>query len=272
MLNLKNELIDIIKIGGAIITDKNEYRSLRKKQLSLISKEIAQWNRKSIIIHGAGSFGHIVAKQYSIHLGFSYQDQIKGVLQIRRDMAELSQAVINSLIEEGGKALAFQTSSIVYEDKKGYSVQNKPINKALALGFNPVLSGDILFTENRGFRILSGDTLTNLMVKYFDVRRVIFISDVDGIFVQNDKTGENELANNLSSKDLERIKVGNLEHKDSRDVTGEMKGKISEIKRLLEKVSEVIVVNGYHPERLTAIRNGKNFIGTKLTSEKSTER
>ena len=269
---MNKDKIDIIKIGGSVITDKSEYRSLRKKQLSLISEEISKWNRKLILVHGAGSFGHYIAKQYSIHLGFSYQDQIKGVLQIREDMSELSDIVNRTLKEKGTKAISFQTSAIIFEDKTGYSCQFDPIRKALALDLTPVLSGDILLTENKAFKILSGDTLTNIIAENLEISRVIFISDVDGIFIQNKETRKNELVSNLSLEDLENVTIGDLKHEDSNDVTGEMKGKISEIKSLLRQVSEVIIVNGSYPDRLAAIRSGDSFIGTRLTSKNSTER
>jgi len=267
---MNSKKIDIIKIGGSVITNKGEYRSLRKKQLSLICKEISKWDIKCIIVHGAGSFGHIIAKQYSIHLGFSYQEQMKGIFQIRKDMTELSEIVVNSLVEEGVKALSFQTSAIISENKSGYDVNFNSIKKALTLDLTPVLAGDIIFTEKEGFRILSGDTLANILANNFEINRVIFISDIDGIYIRNKDTGEDELATSLSKDDLDFISISILQQSDSNDVTGDMKGKISAIKSLLEQVSEVIVINGNYPKRLTSIQNSENFIGTILIAKKST--
>ncbi|MCE7743099.1 MAG: isopentenyl phosphate kinase family protein [Candidatus Heimdallarchaeota archaeon] len=267
---MKNEQIDIIKIGGSIITNKSEYRTLRKKQLLLLSKELAKWEKKCIIIHGAGSFGHTVANQYSIHLGFSNQNQLKGILQIRKDMLELTEAVTHSLVENGVNALSFQTSAIVFENEGGFSFHFNPVKKALSLGFCPILSGDVLFTEAKGFRIFSGDALIRLLVQHFDVGRVIFISDVDGLFLQDPETKEDKLVSSLTTNDFENVEIGELNQDDSKDVTGEMRGKIEEIKSILEHTSEVILVNGFHPERLTLVREGDKFVGTTIINENST--
>jgi len=270
VLKLKNELIDIIKIGGSVITDKSEYRKLRKNQISLISKELAHWDRKCLIIHGAGSFGHTIASQYSIQQGYINQNQLQGVLQIRSDMLELSEIVTQSLIEEGIHALSFQTSAIVFENENGFSSYFDPVKKALSLGFSPVLSGDVLFAETKGFRIYSGDALIHLIVQHFDVGRIIFISDVDGLYLKDSETQENKLVDNLTTSELEAAEISNIDQADSSDVTGGMKGKIAEISSILEHVPEVVLVNGFHPERLSLVRKGERFIGTTITNENST--
>ncbi len=272
MLNLKNELIDIIKIGGSVITDKSEYRSLKKNQLTLISKEIAKWDRKCIIVHGAGSFGHIIAKQYSIQQGYNNQDQLKGILQIRKDMIELTTTVTQSLIDEGMKALSFQTSAMVFEREVDFISNFNPVKKALTLGFSPVLSGDILFTETQGFRIYSGDSLIHLIAQHFDVGRVIFVSDVDGVFHQDSRTKENELIDFITINELETAIISDLEQDSSSDVTGGMKGKITEIKSILNHVPKVILVNGLNPVRLSFIREDEKFRGTTIINENSTKR
>lgn len=270
VLRLKNEKIDIIKIGGSTITVKKKYRVLRKKSLTLICEELAQWNKKCIIVHGAGSFGHIIASKYSIQQGFSDQEQLKGLLQIRKDMIELTETITSCLISKGMKAFSFQTSALVFEKEDGYSFYFDPIKKALSLGFCPILSGDILFNETKGFRIYSGDALINLLVQNFDVDRVIFISDVDGLYLKDTEMHQNKLVDYIDSKSFERSQISDLSTEDLNDVTGRMKGKISEIKSILKHVQKVILVNGFYPTRLKQIREGKRFIGSVIIKENST--
>ena len=272
VLELKNKPIDIIKLGGSIITNKNEYRSLRKKQLSHINTEIAHWDKQSIIIHGAGSFGHIIANRYLIQLGYNSLYQLKGVIQIRRDMTKLTDAVIKSLVDLGVSALAFQTSAMVFEKNNEYSLCINPLRKALELGFIPVLSGDVVFTENKGFKIISGDAVANLIAKQMEINRVIFISNVDGLYLKNKDTQKDELANYLTTAELANIEISDFKIEDSEDVTGEMQGKLLEIKQLLKYVPEVIIVNGFYPERLASLRKGENYIGTRIVSKNSTQR
>ena len=62
--------INIIKLGGSVITDKTSYRKIRKENLSQICKQLLNSNIPYILIHGAGSFGHIIAEKHSIQDGF----------------------------------------------------------------------------------------------------------------------------------------------------------------------------------------------------------
>ena len=55
----------ILKIGGSVITDKSKKFILRNEILDELSKQIKKVNKKCIIVHGAGSFGHILAKKHS---------------------------------------------------------------------------------------------------------------------------------------------------------------------------------------------------------------
>ena len=61
-------MLRIIKLGGAIITNKAEYESLNLEALEKISSQIknilveSDFQTKFIIVCGAGSFGHSIAK------------------------------------------------------------------------------------------------------------------------------------------------------------------------------------------------------------------
>ena len=137
--------IDIIKLGGSVITDKSSYREIRKEKLSEICKQLLNSSKPFILIHGAGSFGHIIAEKHSINDGFKDKNQLDGLTKIRQDMTFLTQEVVACLIENNIKAMSFQTSALAF--MKGAEVLYflDPIEKSLNLGICPVLSGDILF-------------------------------------------------------------------------------------------------------------------------------
>ena len=262
----------IIKLGGSVITDKTREKTFKHKVMDALSESIKKSGKQMIIVHGAGSFGHIIANRYLIQLGYNSLYQLKGVIQIRRDMTELTDAVIKSLVDLGVSALAFQTSAMVFEKNNEYSLCINPLRKALELGFIPVLSGDVVFTENKGFKIISGDAVANLIAKQMEINRVIFISNVDGLYLKNKDTQKDELANYLTTAELANIEISDFKIEDSEDVTGEMQGKLLEIKQLLKYVPEVIIVNGFYPERLASLRKGENYIGTRIVSKNSTQR
>ena len=67
----------IIKLGGSVITDKSKESFFKKEIMNNLSKEIKKANKRCIIIHGAGSFGHILAKKYKLNNGFIHNNQLK---------------------------------------------------------------------------------------------------------------------------------------------------------------------------------------------------
>ena len=76
----------IIKIGGSIITDKKKENCFKQEITDNLIKEIKKSDKKLIIIHGAGSFGHIHAKKYNLHkqLPISIRNHIRDGLKEQR--------------------------------------------------------------------------------------------------------------------------------------------------------------------------------------------
>ena len=60
----------IIKLGGGLITDKTRYKTVLRDRIDAVSEVISmiiQMGHSVIVIHGAGSFGHIEAKKWDIN-------------------------------------------------------------------------------------------------------------------------------------------------------------------------------------------------------------
>ena len=67
-MKARTELV-ILKLGGSVITRKDEGRAeVNKDNLARLSGEIADAQKEKkflvVIVHGAGPFGHILAKAY----------------------------------------------------------------------------------------------------------------------------------------------------------------------------------------------------------------
>ncbi|MHA1302447.1 MAG: isopentenyl phosphate kinase [Candidatus Heimdallarchaeaceae archaeon] len=263
---MNEKTVDVIKIGGSVITDKGKYATLKMNVLQRICKEISNWNKHAIIIHGAGSFGHIVAEKYDIVSGFKNDSQIEGLIQIRFDMMQLNTKVVDVLRKKGMKAMVFQTSSIVYSNKNEFMSFLKPMKKALELGITPVLSGDINFDEEQGFSIYSGDKLIKLLTEELKIRRVIFCTDVDGLWVK-DGEGKTQLLKKICKADFSDLNLVNLTKDEKVDVTGTMEGKIEAIRLMLSRVKQVVIVNGLVPGRLQRALNGKEKLCTIITQD-----
>ncbi|ETE73273.1 hypothetical protein L345_00890 [Ophiophagus hannah] len=65
----------ILKLGGSALTQKNQLETLKAESLrraaALVSKLWEAGERRCIIVHGAGSFGHFQAREYDVALGTS---------------------------------------------------------------------------------------------------------------------------------------------------------------------------------------------------------
>ena len=92
--------------------------------------------------------------------------------------------------------------------------------------------------------------------------RVIFGSDVDGIFTNNPKL-------NPDAELIEKVSVGNIEANvgdtTHTDVTGGMLGKLSEAAEAVKGGAGVIMVNAFEAGRVKAALRGEKVIGTLLT-------
>ena len=54
----------LIKFGGSVITDKSRYRTFNADVVRRLCKEIRDSGERVIVVHGAGSFGHVLAKEH----------------------------------------------------------------------------------------------------------------------------------------------------------------------------------------------------------------
>ena len=58
----------IIKLGGSVITDKTKKQTFKKEVMGNLATQIKKADKQIIIVHGAGSFGHVLAKEFDIHI------------------------------------------------------------------------------------------------------------------------------------------------------------------------------------------------------------
>ena len=83
----------VIKLGGGLITDKGSMKKLDSYSLERVVESIssiAEMGVPVVIVHGAGSFGHLLAKKWSISGGVDQEiakEQRMAVEEIRSDMS-----------------------------------------------------------------------------------------------------------------------------------------------------------------------------------------
>lgn len=250
--------IILVKVGGSSITVKKDLETLDEAALQWFSRTVAQSVHTSylsdpapppshnsdssadssnetnngkkycmVIVHGAGSFGHHLAKEYGLRgqnqppaqdLGTSeIADRTKmmtGLVRTRHSVKKLSSAVVSHLMDEGVNAIGLSPCMNIPgllahggDEYGGVTTLVRAIQQALMAGIVPVIHGDaglygLLDKEMNstssefGYRrmsagILGGDTLVEIIASHPELRpnieKVIFLTDVEGVYTQDPK-------------------------------------------------------------------------------------
>ena len=256
----------IVKLGGSVITDKSRENSFKQEIANRLSREIKNANKKSIIIHGAGSFGHILAKKYNLDQGFKSDEQLHGFSLTHAMVQRLNSLVMDSLHENDISAVSIPPHCILeLNDHKPHKINISIFKDYLNLGFTPVTFGDVVLDKKLGFSICSGDLLIQLLSEHFHPDKAVFVIDVDGLFSSNPKIDETaKLIENVSFKELMDLSTVLDSHAD---VTGGMGGKIGSIKKISELGIDTVLLNGNKPERLYKVLVGESTIFTLVSGD-----
>ncbi len=255
----------VLKLGGSLITDKSKDFFPRKDVIKRLAREIKEAIKESgekvIIVHGGGSFGHVVAKKYGIKEGIKSHDaeyKAEGIAKTRIAMHVLNEIVTDALIGAGINAVSVQTSCLAMcMNDEIYVFNSEFIRKFLEIGLIPVLYGDVVLDMKKGVTILSGDDIACYLARIFKAKRIVFAIDKDGVF----ESMENKrLVEVITKENFEKIEFKDSEH----DVTGSLKAKIEKLLKLAEDGYESIIVNGLVEGRVKKAVLGEKVTGTLI--------
>jgi isopentenyl phosphate kinase len=254
----------ILKLGGSVVTHKDEYMSEHTENIKRLAEEIAEAGAYPlIIVHGGGSFGHPLAKKHGIAGGMVDKSQVFGFSETHQAMVKLNEIIVDILLNAGVPAFSFSPSSMLRTDGKRLNdLDTGLIKEYIELGMVPVLYGDAVLDSQQTFAILSGDQLIAKLSNDLGADGVIFGSDVDGIFTDNPKLNPDARFIESVSISGNEANVGDTTHTD---VTGGMRGKLSEAAEAVKGGADVLMVNAFVPGRVKAALRGEKVIGTVLT-------
>ena len=121
----------------------------------------------------------------------------------------------------------------------------------------PSISGSIKFENLVDFSI---DNMGDIYFLDGDLAKV-FCFDKDGIIISN---GENDskVIQNIKSKEIDLLSLKNF--KDSIDVTGNIKGKLQEIKKICDLGIPVQLINGQKPKLLIKALKNEKILSTLI--------
>jgi len=258
--------LTVIKIGGSVVTDKKSDKpKVNSRNLQIIANQLRYFEEPFILIHGAGSYGHPLAKKSGIDKGIVKKEQLVAMAETQRLQNVLNSIFCKTMIEKGIPAFPIQASSqAIMENGRLSEMDVRTIAGLVKMGIVPICYGVPAYDKKMKCSILSGDQIAPYLAKKLGAKRIIEACDVEGIFTTNPKKDKAaELINNINRENYEKI-VGNLNGSLATDVTGGMKQKYLE---LIEAAKTGIVCHIVHFKSLKEALNGKP-VGTTIDLNK----
>jgi len=251
----------LIKLGGSVVTFKDRPLAANAAAIDGISRVLAQLEVPAIIVHGGGSFGHYWSVKYDMHTK-SAGYNVHGVSMVHESMVALNQIVVNSMIRSGLNPYGV-LPSVFTAGLKPIAARIKQIYTMARSKVMPVTFGDVVHVEGAKYSILSGDALMTILANALRPSRVVFATNVDGIYRD---MGSQELVPEIRMAGSKSIAFSNG---SGADVTGGMQRKVREAFKIASHGMDVLMVNGLVPERIAEAVGGRLQVGTVVKGSRS---
>lgn len=254
----------VVKLGGSAITDKSKASTARLEVIHGAIEELASYSGQLILLHGGGSFAHPYVSKSALRNGFKQKLQLGSVSEIELNLDQLTRIIGVGLLLRNRPFVPLSPMSFMTLRRGNFGRSFlDPITSALRLGLIPLIHGDIVFDKVRGCGIVSADRIASLLDEKIGASRVLFGSDVDGLYDGNPKTSSKaeligEVDRSNYSQVLKRLRP------NSSDVTGGMRGKALEALRLAKHGCESYIFNLTKSGNLRSLLNGSSDVGTRF--------
>jgi isopentenyl phosphate kinase len=128
----------------------------------------------------------------------------------------------------------------------------------------PVTFGDVVHMRGAKYSILSGDVLMTILAKALRPSKVVFATNVDGIYRD---VASRELVREVRVAGR-RKSIVEFSKASGADVTGGMQRKVTEAFKIASYGMDVLMVNGLVPERIMEAIEGRLQVGTVVKGGK----
>lgn len=246
-------MVRVLKIGGSILTDKSGERGAIQEEIERVAREVATRPQDLVLVHGAGSFGHIPARQYCLPQRFSPE----GLRVTHESVVRLNHLLLEALAGAGVDSLPVHPlSCLTLSGGRIESFAIEPITKMLECGIMPLLHGDVAMDLTGGAGIVSGDQLVSYLARALQAEVVAVGCNVDGVLLSGRPLAE------VQRSDLPRIE-GAVGGSAGIDVTGGMRGKLDELLELADAGIGAMIFNASREGNIVRVLQGE-AIGTKI--------
>jgi isopentenyl phosphate kinase len=237
----------VLKIGGSIVTDKKQPHAPRMDEIKRIADEIAPFAEGLVLVHGAGSFGHMPARNYGLPNRFSPE----GLRVTHTSVVELNALMVEALAKAGAPSVPVHPfSCLLLKAGRIDCFALEPLRAMIRKGLLPVLHGDVAMDASKGAGIVSGDQLVSYLARSLDADITAIGTDVDGLLFAGKPLAE------ISRDRLPQIEEG-LNGSRGVDVTGGMKGKLLELLDLADEGITSVIFNAAKKGNIARVLKGE---------------
>ena len=264
--------LTILKLGGALLTDKTQPYTLRPGVPAQVVDELRACRddgliERLIIVHGVGSFGHPPVVAHKLHKGFQTPAQLIHLTEAQNRVMELRLTLAQACRHADLPVATILPSSCMTAD--GFVRQEMFLDAVggfLDLGMIPVLGGDVLVDRRAGFSVHSGDAIAVDLARHFGATRLVFATAVDGIYTRD--PAQDPDAVRLAQFSLGQAASGaaQLARQARVDASGAMAGKLDAVRRAADAMDaglRVDVISMLTPGNLAALLRGV-AVGTQV--------
>ena len=228
--------MDVIKIGGSVLFGKKG--DIKKKGAEKIFKVLSESRDKKIIVVGCGKKQHDFTYEWNltdmpekrnnriILFERRHEKYIENYRLIEENLEKIRKTASKHMkITPINPADCFLKKSEGSATKHEIEWFNNPL---IMESRNPVISGGMIPDKAIMFTSISSDTIAGYLAAKYKAKRLVFLTDVDGIL---DERGE--LVKKAKLSELEKI-----------NLDGGMADKIRRIKTTLKNGAKIIIANG----------------------------
>jgi isopentenyl phosphate kinase len=251
----------LLKLGGSLITRKREVEKLRPKVIARLAREVAGVrNVPLVVLHGAGSFGHPGARKFGLAAppadGDRPAERTRGAAIVAGEVRRLHLTVLRELVRAGANPWSVPMSTHA-RNREGavVALDATPVEEALERGAVPVSFGDVVPDDEWGYSILSADRIAVMLVPLLRPSRVVFATDVPGVYDGKDRRS---IVGELTDEAVASLPRSG----GAADVTGGIRGKAEAMRAIARAGADAVLISGLTDGAVARAIRGENVYGS----------
>ena len=258
----------IVKIGGSVFSTEKEQGLLDSQLLGIIAGYLddVRQSHSLIVVHGTGYISKEFARANHILHGKIEAHRRQVVANCLHMLRNIHSTVLCALVDAGMPIVPLSPLTFC-ELRSGQAEITRPelLRSVLRGGFVPLLHGDLVVDKRGDFLVCSSDALVEGLIRLFPAEKLLFATDVPGVYLQDPKRFPGgEPIDDLSWQELDRL-AGQPD--DAEDVSGALPAKLKIIRRATDGFRDCYVFDGRSPSAWDALVHRNERAGTLIRGQ-----